>query len=91
MLNFFAQRTLTGIIDNYELIGKADGMLASGNFKPEAPFFSFQFPIAIQLSGYAISKEYAATDKDDILEIVKILKALRDILFKRINYTRDKK
>lgn len=35
---------------------------------------------------YAISKAYTADD-EDILKIVKILKALRDILFKRINYT----
>jgi hypothetical protein len=41
-LNFFAQRSISAIIDNYELLGKPDGMLAAGNFEPEAPFFAFQ-------------------------------------------------
>ena len=35
---------------------------------------------------YTISKSFTADD-DEIFEIVKILKALRDILFKRINKT----
>jgi len=41
-LNFFAQRPISAIIGDYELSGKPDGMLAAGNFEPEAPFFAFQ-------------------------------------------------
>ena len=41
-LNFFAQRPLSGVIKNYEIIGKPDGMIAGGNFEPEIPYFSFQ-------------------------------------------------
>lgn len=41
-LNFFAQRPISAQIGNYELLGKPDGMLAAGNFEPEAPFFAFQ-------------------------------------------------
>lgn len=132
-LNFFAQRPLSGVIGDYEMIGKPDGMLAAGNFEPEAPFFAFQVPIAIgnkkdvnssgdpagqnlaaMLVGqaqnstddviygcyivgrlwyfmvlkrkeFAISQEYLATKENGILEIVKVLKALRTISFKRLN------
>ncbi len=40
--NHYAQRPLKGIIDNYELSGKPDGMIASGRREPEVPFFAFQ-------------------------------------------------
>jgi len=39
---FFAQRQIFATIGGYELIGKPDGMLAAGNFEPEALFFAFQ-------------------------------------------------
>ena len=126
-LNFFAQRPVSAIIGNYELLGKPDGMLASGNFEPEAPFFAFQeYKKDINSSGdpagqnlgamlvgqaqnkaeaiiygcyivgrnwyfmvlkgkeFAISTDYSATHDDDILEIVKILKALRNLLLERL-------
>lgn len=40
-LNFFAQRSLSVIVGDYELTGKPDGLLASGFQEPEAPYFSF--------------------------------------------------
>ncbi len=125
-LNLFAQRPLSGVIDNYELIGKPDGILASGFQEPEMPFFAFQEykkdinssgdPAAQNLAAmligqqqnednsviygcyvvgrfwyfmvlkgkeYTISKDYSTTD-DGIFEVVKILKALRSILFKKL-------
>ena len=125
-LNLFAQRPISNTIDGYELIGKPDGLLASGFQEPEIPYFSFheykkeidssgdpagqnlaamligqsynddQHPIygcyvvgrnwffmVLQGKQYAISKTYSA-DSKEILEIVKILKALRNILFKRL-------
>ncbi len=128
-LNFFAQRTLTEQIGEYELIGKPDGMLASGYYEPETPFFAFQEykkdlnssgdPIGQNLAAmlvgqaknggkapiygcyvvgrlwyfmvlkgkeFAISKSFSADD-EDIFEIVKALKALRDILFEKINHS----
>jgi hypothetical protein len=39
---FFAQRTITATVGNYELSGKPDGMIASGYGEPEIPFFAFQ-------------------------------------------------
>ena len=41
-LNLFAQRPLMGIIGEYELFGKPDGILAGGFQEPEVPYFSFQ-------------------------------------------------
>jgi len=126
-LNFFAQRPISAVIGNYELLGKPDGMLAAGNFEPEAPFFAFQeYKKDINSSGdpagqnlaamlvgqaqnkaeaiiygcyivgrnwyfmvlkdkeFAISKDYSATHDDDIFEIVKVLKALRNLLLERL-------
>lgn len=130
-INFFAQRLLTSIIDNYEIIGKPDGMIAAGHFEPEMPYFAFQEykkdinssgdPAAQNLAAmligqqqneadtvvygcyvvgrlwyfmvlkgkeYAISKDYSTTD-DGIFDVVKILKALRNILFKRLEIELD--
>ncbi|NJN78181.1 MAG: hypothetical protein HC803_07495 [Saprospiraceae bacterium] len=33
---------------------------------------------------FAISKDFSATDNDEILDIIRILKALRSILFKKL-------
>ncbi|MEM6700052.1 MAG: hypothetical protein AAF806_16090 [Bacteroidota bacterium] len=44
------------------------------------------FFMTLEEKNYAISKAYSADD-EDIFEIVKILKALRSILFKRLNIT----
>ena len=40
--NIFAQRTLSGIIDDVELSGKPDGIIAKGRREPEIPYFCFQ-------------------------------------------------
>lgn len=126
-LNLFAQRIISEQIGEYELIGKPDGMLASGYYEPETPYFAFQEykrdlnnsgdPIGQNLAAmlvgqvknggnepiygcyvvgrlwyfmilkdkeFVISKSFSADD-EDIFEIVKILKTLRDILFEKIN------
>ncbi|NJN78581.1 MAG: hypothetical protein HC803_09885 [Saprospiraceae bacterium] len=41
-LNFFAQRQISAVVGDYELIGKPDGMIASGLFDPRKPYFNFQ-------------------------------------------------
>lgn len=40
--NHFAQRDLEGIVEEYRLFGKPDGLIASGRREPEKPFFAFQ-------------------------------------------------
>lgn len=40
--NHFAQRDLEGIVEEYRLFGKPDGIIASGRREPEKPFFAFQ-------------------------------------------------
>ena len=125
-INWFAQRPISQVIDNYELVGKPDGIIASGFMEPEIPFFSFQefkkeleskgdpigqnlaamligqtqndtadtifgcyvvgrlwFFMALKGREYAISREFSAAS-NDIFEIIRILKALRGILFKRL-------
>ena len=60
-LNFFAQRQISGIVDNYELSGKPDGMLASGNFEPETPYFSFhEYKKDVNSSGDPAGQNLAA-------------------------------
>ena len=60
-LNFFAQRPISGIIDNYELYGKPDGILASGNFEPETPYFSFhEYKKDVNSSGDPAGQNLAA-------------------------------
>ena len=60
-LNFFAQRPISAIVDGYELLGKPDGMLAAGNFEPEAPFFAFQeYKKDVNSSGDPASQNLAA-------------------------------
>ena len=44
------------------------------------------FFMTLEDKNYAISKAYSADD-EDIFEIVKSLKSLRSILFKRLNIT----
>jgi hypothetical protein len=126
-LKFFAKRPISAAIDDFELIGEPDCIIASGHFEPEIPFFSFhQFKkeidkkenpvgqnLATMLIGQTLSndnlpiygcyvnneswffmvlkeKEYAIsqafrTTRNDIYDIVKILKSLRNILFTRLN------
>lgn len=40
-LGFFAQRALSSMVGDYEMIGKPDGMIASGGSEPRMPYFSF--------------------------------------------------
>ena len=40
--NHFSQRDFGGIVDNYMLSGKPDGMVASGRREPELPYLAFQ-------------------------------------------------
>ncbi len=46
-LNFFTQRPLKGVVGDYEIVGKPDGIIASGEGEPETPYFKFHVPIAI--------------------------------------------
>lgn len=39
--NLFAQRHIEATIDNYLLAGEPDGLIASGYYEPEIPFFAF--------------------------------------------------
>lgn len=131
-LNLFTQRLLFATIDNYELTGKPDGMVAGGNAEPEAPYFNFHEYkrdvdsdgdpagqcLAAMLTGqilnkkedviygcyiigrnwyftvlrgkeFAISKSYSSDD-EEIFEIIKILKALRRILFEKLGIEETK-
>ena len=40
--------------------------------------------MVLQGKEFAVSKDYSATHEDDIFEIVKILKALRNLLLERL-------
>jgi hypothetical protein len=40
--NFFAERTLIGQVDEIEMGGKLDGIIASGFREPKQPYFCFQ-------------------------------------------------
>ncbi|MEM9887624.1 MAG: hypothetical protein AAF849_17145 [Bacteroidota bacterium] len=60
-LNFFAQRPISASIGTYELIGRPDGIIASGNFEPEQPYFSFkEYKKDIDSSGDPIAQNLAA-------------------------------
>ncbi|MFK7948987.1 MAG: hypothetical protein AB8G11_15450 [Saprospiraceae bacterium] len=128
-IGFFAQRPISAVIGDYELIGKPDGIIASGHHEPETPFFSFQeYKKDINSSGdpagqnlaamlvgqtlnnseeplygcyivgrfwyfmilkgneYIISRDYSASH-DDIYDIIKILKKLRNTLFENLGIT----
>jgi hypothetical protein len=39
-INFFAQRQISAVVGKYELVGKPDGMIASGLFDPKEPYFN---------------------------------------------------
>jgi hypothetical protein len=40
--NFFAERMVSGTVDDIEIGGRPDGMIASGFRKPKIPYFCFQ-------------------------------------------------
>ncbi len=37
--NYFAERYISAIVGDYEMLGRADGMIATGKWEPEIPFF----------------------------------------------------
>ncbi len=37
--NYFAERYISAIVGDYEMLGRADGMIATGKWKPKIPFF----------------------------------------------------
>lgn len=58
-LNFYAQRAISGIVGDYELIGKPDGIIASGG-EPEKPFFSFhEYKKDLDSSGNPTEQNFA--------------------------------
>ena len=60
-LNLFAQRPIAAEIGEYELIGKPDGILASGFQEPEIPYFSFhEYKKEIDNSGDPAGQNLAA-------------------------------
>ncbi|MEM8527089.1 MAG: hypothetical protein AAGG68_20785 [Bacteroidota bacterium] len=60
-LNFYAQRPISGIVGEYELIGKPDGIIASGAGEPEKPFFSFhEYKKDVDSSGDPAGQNLAA-------------------------------
>jgi len=60
-LNLFAQRSISKVIGAYELIGKPDGMLASGFQEPEIPYFSFhEYKKELKSSGDPAGQNLAA-------------------------------
>lgn len=59
--NFFAQRALGAIIDDIELSGKMDGMIASGFRAPKIPYFAFhEFKKEADSSGDPAGQNLAA-------------------------------
>lgn len=40
--NHYSQRLIRGIVGDYELFGKPDGMISKGRREPEIPYFAFQ-------------------------------------------------
>jgi hypothetical protein len=125
--NHYSQRLIRGIVGDYELYGKPDGMIATGRREPEHPYFAFQeykreldpygdpagqtlaamlvgqalnenqlpiygcyvsgqswFFIVYENNQYCITPAYSALT-DDIFEIFKLLKALKEIVKIRSN------
>lgn len=39
--NLFSEREMKGVLDKHELSGKPDGIIASGIYEPEKPYFCF--------------------------------------------------
>ena len=125
--HYFGERNISAIINNYELHGRVDGMVASGVWNPKTPYFfiteykkeieppnnpmaqnlvemlvaqkqnSEKFPIyglyiigkqwtfmVLKDNTYAVTNPYIATT-DDIYDIFKILKNLKNIIAKNVN------
>ncbi|MEM9884796.1 MAG: hypothetical protein AAF849_02820 [Bacteroidota bacterium] len=59
--NFFAQRSLSAFIEEIELFGKIDGMIASGFRAPKLPYFAFhEFKKEADSSGDPAGQNLAA-------------------------------
>ncbi len=37
--SYFAERNISAVVGNYEMLGRTDGMIATGRWKPKIPFF----------------------------------------------------
>ncbi len=37
--SYFAERDISAVVGNYEMLGRTDGMIATGKWKPKIPFF----------------------------------------------------
>ena len=125
--NLFAQRHIEATVENYLLAGEPDGLIASGYYEPEIPYFAFSEykrqrdpngdpagqALAAMLVGqrlnphpqpvygcyvigrdwyfltlvgreYCISRDFSAVT-DDLFDIVRILKVLKEIITARTN------
>lgn len=121
--NFFAERAFSGTVDDIEMGGRPDGMIASGFRRPEQPYFCLQeykkekdpegdpaaqalaamlvaqelnqhhFPVygcyvkgeiwhfmLLQDRSYCISEGYLATRRNDLYDIFRILRVLKQII-----------
>lgn len=59
--NLFAERYIEAIVDDVKLSGKPDGLIATGYFEPEKPFFCFQeYKKEVDNSGDPIGQVVAA-------------------------------
>jgi hypothetical protein len=59
--NLFAARTLSGVVDNEDLTGIPDGLIASGWLEPETPYFCLhEYKKEVDPSGDPISQCLAA-------------------------------
>ncbi|MCP4353214.1 MAG: hypothetical protein GY795_47795 [Desulfobacterales bacterium] len=124
--NFFAERMFSGTVDDIEIGGRPDGMIASGFRQPKIPYFCFQeykketdpegdpaaqalaamlvaqelnahnapvygcyvkgslwYFMVLQDRSYCISEPYVAT-RDDVFDIFRILKVLKQIIIDTI-------
>jgi hypothetical protein len=125
--NAFNERIISAVIDDIELLGKVDGMIARGRREPEKPYFCLQeykkekdtdsgdpvgqalsamlvaqainndnlpiyggyvrgrdwFFMVLEGKEYAISRQFDASE-EDLLDIFRILKALKEIVAERI-------
>jgi len=125
--NAFNERIISAVIGDIELLGKVDGMIATGRREPEKPYFCLQeykkekdtdsgdpvgqalsamlvaqainndnlpvyggyvrgrdwFFMVLEGKEYAISRQFDASE-EDLLDIFRILKALKGIVAERI-------
>ena len=135
--NFYAQRDVSGVVEDTLLYGRVDGMVASGRREPEIPFFAFErsdvseykrnldpngdpagqvlaamlvgqalnrdvtqtesamygcyvvgrdwYFMALDGRNYATTKGHNALDTEELFDIFRILKVLRQLVAERIS------